>query len=610
MNVTCDVGCENVSATTKNINNALTTYYLINDTSNNWHFNITGLTYGQIISFNATGNTTLGAKGYSDNRAITFYICGSLPSSLTLLYDVVANQTCFSLGASSIILDCNGHTITYSTVSGNNGYGVFGNSVGSGSTIKNCIFNRGASTWQSSAIRAYAIGSFNINNVTISVTQSTDYGIGLIGVSTANITNSNISCSGSPCQALLLSPTGISTTNIEVWNTTLSSIGGDAVYALSANNLLFSEVNITSTARALDFLGNVFNTLFRNSYINATTFLQTSFSNNYDNYFLNTTIPTFTYSLTSTSNFTRQWYARINVTNSAGSPLTSTIIVSDNLSRVALNTTSNLTNYFIVNDTSYTSTSKINYNNQTISVNSTGYDNVSIMYNFSKPDVTVNITLTLTPIIIPPILPNESGSGGGPPPAPRCSDGTLYGQCSTVHQGVYCIPGGLLIENSSCGAAIEQNISAPAPQSKLEKLIQEKTPEPVKSTVSHIIQGTPPAINGIGNFISSITPSFIKSFVKFLINLVSIVISTLWAIIPGAFKDFISFLQGFFWTTLIAISIILKTYISVWLILIGLALIVVDFMYIGKMARFSPVGYIGAAVAILSIIAEILRWLT
>ena len=430
LNVTCDVGCENVSATTKDINNTKTTYYLINDTPNNWHLNITGLTYGQIISFNATGNTTLGAKGYSDNRAITFYICGSLPSSLTLLYDVVANQTCFTLGASSIILDCNGHTIHYSTVSGASGYGVLGNSLGSSSIIKNCIFIRGASVWQSSAIRAYAINSININNVTASVNQGTDYAIGLIGVSTANITNSNISCSGTPCQALLLSPTGSSTTNIEVWNSTLSAVGGNAISAQTSNAILVADSNLTSTTTVLNFLGNVFNTLFRNSYINGTTFLQTGLSNNYDNYFLNTTIPTLTYSLTSTSNFTRQWYARINVTNARGSPVTSTIIVTDNQSQQVYNKTYSLTPYFVVNETTYRSTTNIQYNNQTITVNSSDYDNFQMSFNFSSPDTTVNITLRLTPIPEQPI--------GGYPIYPKCQDGTQVGACSVNNPTYLC----------------------------------------------------------------------------------------------------------------------------------------------------------------------------
>jgi hypothetical protein len=306
-------------------------------------------------------------------------------------------------------LDCAGHSINFSTISGASGYGVRADAFvtgGSGSTIKNCIFNRGASTWQSNGIRIYRTYEVNIDNVTISMNLATDAGIYLTGVNAINITNSNISCSGSPCQAIGATDNVEPTSNVEIWNSTLSAIGGDVIYFSNTNNFSVFNSNLTSDSNAIRFLGGVYDTLFKNSYISGSKTIKMSAQNNYNNIFLNDTLPSFSYDLTTATNFTIRWYGRINVTNSSGSPLQALINDTDKQGQIAFVGQANangLTGWFIVNDTKYASNGNILYNNHLINASYSGYTSNQTSFNFSRQDTTVNITLYLIDVVPPTI---------------------------------------------------------------------------------------------------------------------------------------------------------------------------------------------------------------
>jgi hypothetical protein len=106
-------------------------------------------------------------------------------------------------------------------------------------------------------------------------------------------------------------------------------------------------------------------------------------------------------------NLTVKWYARINVTNSIGTPQASDVLVKDNLSYTVLNTTASLTLWFIVSDyiTSKNGATLTNttFNNYTINVSCVGYIQNSTSFNFSYQDATVNLTLYISQFTYIPI---------------------------------------------------------------------------------------------------------------------------------------------------------------------------------------------------------------
>jgi len=121
-------------------------------------------------------------------------------------------------------------------------------------------------------------------------------------------------------------------------------------------------------------------------------------------FFINTTANyTNTTLLSSDDNFWVQWYARVNVTDSSGASLTST--VNDTQNSTVGNQTFygyySLTPWYLVNDTYYFGVSgKQVYNNHTIIVNNslaTPSTNTT-KFNFTGRDYTVNLTLYYTAI--------------------------------------------------------------------------------------------------------------------------------------------------------------------------------------------------------------------
>ena len=99
------------------------------------------------------------------------------------------------------------------------------------------------------------------------------------------------------------------------------------------------------------------------------------------------------------NNFTTQWYARVNVTDSTGTALISTINVTNNQSTNEYNSYQSLSSYFIANDTKYGAVTNVSYNNHYIVVNRSGYTTNSSYFNISYRDATINITLySTTPI--------------------------------------------------------------------------------------------------------------------------------------------------------------------------------------------------------------------
>ncbi len=118
--------------------------------------------------------------------------CGTLETQGTysLEQDIQAEETCFIITADDITLDCQGHTITYS--SNGNGYAIYSSS--NSTTIKNCKILEGNSTGNKSAI--YISGNNNkIEETTIITYSDNQEGI-YAGGNNNNLLSNNITTHG------------------------------------------------------------------------------------------------------------------------------------------------------------------------------------------------------------------------------------------------------------------------------------------------------------------------------------------------------------------------------------------------------------------------------
>lgn len=125
--------------------------------------------------------------------------CGtvSLPGSYQLSTNVSSSGTCFTIAASDVVLDCQGHTITYGT--GGTGHGIAASSV-SGITIKNCKIQKTNPSGSSPfGINMSDVSNSSILNNDISTKgENVAVGINLSGSSNA-ISSNKISTNGAGC---------------------------------------------------------------------------------------------------------------------------------------------------------------------------------------------------------------------------------------------------------------------------------------------------------------------------------------------------------------------------------------------------------------------------
>ncbi|VVC02667.1 Right handed beta helix region [Candidatus Burarchaeum australiense] len=95
-----------------------------------------GVTHTVQIMFRSPSKDT----AWIDNASITLIAvkseCGTLVANTFLTEDITSTGTCYTIGADSITLDCNGHTLT----GAGTGNGVFNNGYDN-VVIKNCIIN-------------------------------------------------------------------------------------------------------------------------------------------------------------------------------------------------------------------------------------------------------------------------------------------------------------------------------------------------------------------------------------------------------------------------------------------------------------------------------------
>ncbi len=365
-----------------------------NDGFIDWYFyvNQSNLSNGNYTYF-AYIEDIVGGSYMTDSdtpRDLIVFNCGTLTESKTLINNHESQGTCFTIGANDVTLDCNnkkiiyGKTMTDSFGIENRGY--------SGTTIKNCVIEKG----NSSTISSFAIfihdnstSKNTIFNNTITTTADIDEGIYFSYSSGDNLVyNNNIIVYGQLLEGIFFQHSGInnsiynntiiainsSSTGLRFSNisysriysnniTKMSDAGQGIILGLnSSNNNIYNNnitttsslstygINLGSNSRNNTFTNNIISTigdairlngasgalsdnLFANNTLtNLSPISINSQTNSYNNTFLNNTLnrSRITFSGSDPRNLTLQWYARVNVTNETGSPLNDAIVnISD-----------------------------------------------------------------------------------------------------------------------------------------------------------------------------------------------------------------------------------------------------------------------------------------
>ncbi|MFH1448453.1 MAG: LamG domain-containing protein [Candidatus Micrarchaeota archaeon] len=255
-------------------------------------------------------------------------------------------------------------------------------------------------------------------NVTgLSVDNASDYATSIDSVD-VNLTNFNITCSGADCSYALFLDSNGTYENGRIMNVTrgifVSPSGtgnlfknitmNDTVYGVytasgASNNRFYNITSdwanysiYSSGGDACNFTDSVF---YTSTVTSDVLYLPSGYTNTI---FLNSTANYSNVTWTGTGDFLVQWYARVNVTNISGDAEENAYVNISDVNAVQMmvdiqTDSGGLTGYIIVNDTNYTDSGNIAFNNHTINVSLTGYVINSTSFNITGASHTINITL-------------------------------------------------------------------------------------------------------------------------------------------------------------------------------------------------------------------------
>jgi len=296
-------------------------------------------------------------------------------------------------------------------------------------TAEQVVINNVRSEYSDFPISLYQ--PVNMHNITV-ISNGAGYGLQLQDYAHySNISNLNIS--GSHRNGLAAYGVDyVTLENVSITNTTApdsnyqsiriyeGSVGwriknvtiSDSTYAvlLWADHMLIEDMHIGSCNESMELvLSN--NITIKNSVVEDASYRTLYLLASVNTYFINTTAnySNITYG-GGTSNFTVQWYARVNVTTSGGSALEATINDTDSQSNTAFYGFDDLTPWFVVNDTKYSNGGNVYYSNHTITANRSSYYNNQSSWNFTNAqDWTINVTMYLesVPPVVVGVLPEN-----------------------------------------------------------------------------------------------------------------------------------------------------------------------------------------------------------
>ncbi len=382
-------------------------------------------------------------------------VCRELNQSNTvyrLINDVSSEGTCFTITNHSITIDCQGHTINFSTSGASNSRGIYSNGYNS-ITIRNCTIIEGISSTQNYGIQIQSAENIIIESTIVDVIGNTG---GVVSISGNNITINNSHLSGNSTYVPSLSldsPSICKIMNTEFFshgdngrgllvfgggnciisNNTITVLGqsGTAIATNGINDTIFSDIviNLNGTSSTGISLGGASKNLsfenlmiyknaedekavYYSSYgnINATitnSYLDLGTANSgTDVYFdqntqgmLNLTNVSFSagyFNSTSTTQLVRKWWLDVYVTDSETSlPLAYTnvsIWYNNSLVDSALTDSQGHARFALIRYINTTSAITY-YNNYVVNVSKTGYENASNMTNMTS-NVVMNFALS------------------------------------------------------------------------------------------------------------------------------------------------------------------------------------------------------------------------
>jgi parallel beta-helix repeat protein len=242
----------NRSLSTQEIEELYTSHlYKFNDTQ--WYFtaNKTGLGVGNYTYYGYAENVV--DSNQTETRTLEIIVpdmineCQtiSVPGLYQLSNNISSNGTCITIGADDVILDCRGHTITYSTSGLNNTYGVY--SVGyDNTTVKNCIINDG--NWSGNSSRhgiffLWGTDYSTIYNNTINV--SNGRGIYTQSVSYVNVTGNTVYANNTDAIYASDNPQGTFSDNIAM------STNGRGIFMTVSNHVVIKRNTAYGASHAI-----------------------------------------------------------------------------------------------------------------------------------------------------------------------------------------------------------------------------------------------------------------------------------------------------------------------------------------------------------------------
>jgi len=213
--------------------------------------------------------------------------CGVLNRNTELVNNVNSTDTCFTINASDIVLDCGGHIINYS-VAGIKGYGVNNSGGYDNVTIRNCnIYEGNETTLGKYAVYFYNTSNGTIENNNISVIGEEGHGVYLKSSNSSILNDNVINANGEEGYGIYLD----NSLNSKLSNNKITAMnsGGKGIYLyLSSNSNLTSNIINTngssgfgiylfSNSNSNTLISNTINTSGNNGY---GMYLQSSSSNN------------------------------------------------------------------------------------------------------------------------------------------------------------------------------------------------------------------------------------------------------------------------------------------------------------------------------------------